>query len=781
METTTNEANMINLTTPTIALNHPVKDFLTSQDVDRLLGTDDVIDKINSFCGRLEDLASAKYGTNDDDRNKFKGDLFELLVEFLVKTKGQDNRIAITAYQTGNEAGFVDYGVDGVGKSTINSKMATVQVKYRQQNEVLTWNTGNFGNFGFQSLQLIVKQGGYEHFPVDNTQMLYITTAGGVHYSTEEISSSQIRIIDRNGLRDLCDGVKEFWILFKDSIIASQTKCEVVAAPLALRDHQRCAVNAIIDDMRLDDGHGKIVLPTGTGKTLVQAQAIIEAHKEFGHRCFVILSPRILLSFQHLANVADHLIRCGVDAEFLNVNSGNFDEQIINGERSKAGFAAARIRSTTRSAEITEAFGRAKAQDKLLIISSTYHSAERIREAGIEVDVQLNDEAHNMVSEEFESCHGIGKNCFHFTATERYTDDSINGLGMNNEGRWGNLTFEKLPKDMIDAGEMLPPVLHIVETGQGQVDNNDYNAIFTAIVGSFGVHRDRLKTNSADPAAIGPKLLVTVGGQETLRGLIGESGSVGCIAFEEFRRNNPHVAFFAVSSELGAYVNGIWLDANNRSKDQLLQAVRKLDSADEAVILYVDMLTEGIDVPGITAFMPLRGMNESRFKQGIGRAVRLHGTDRIKFYAGEISPLDATKYVKPDAEIIIPTILVNSRDTAAQYTRLWESMYDTFGHQEHVVLSVLRGIDEESELEDLNEVEHQHRQIDSGVEEFIHSVIGRPDKLDIDEIWLVEAIRQGTDAALVSRLHRKLGARGHLDTYRSIAQWQDMNDVVGVN
>jgi superfamily II DNA or RNA helicase len=778
---------MISLTTPTITLNHPVKDFLTDQDVDNLFGTDgSVIDKINSFCGRLEDLATQKYpvsvhGIDSDDRNKFKGDLLELFVEFLIKNKGSDNRIAITAYQTGNQAGFADYGVDGIGKSTINSKMATVQVKYRQENMVLTWNTGNFGNFGFQSLQLIVKHGGFDHFPVDNTQMLYITTAGSVHYSTEEISSSQIRIIDRNGLRSLCDGVKEFWILFKDSVLASQIPQEVVASPLALRDHQRCAVNAIINDMRLEDGQGKVILPTGTGKTLVQAQTIIEAHREFGHRCFVILSPRILLSFQHLVNVADHLIRSGVDAEFLNVNSGNFDEQIINSERSRAGFAATRVRSTVRSSEIAEAFLRAKEQNKLLVISSTYHSAERIRESGIEVDLQLNDEAHNMVSEEFESCHGIGKNCFHFTATERYTDDSTNGLGMNNESRWGNLTCEKLPKDMIEAGEMLPPVLHIVETGQGQIADNDYNAIFTAIVDSFGEHRKRLKKNSVDPAAIGPKLLVTVNGQETLRGLIGESGMVGCVAFEEFRRNNPQVAVFAVSSELGAYVNGTWLEANNRSKDQLLQAVRVLKSADEAIILYVDMLTEGIDVPGITAFMPLRGMNESRFKQGIGRAVRLHSRDRIKFYAGEISPLDATKYVKPDAEVIIPTILVNSRDTAAQYTRLWESMYDTFGHQEHVVLSVLRGMDEESELEDMNEVDHQHRQVDSGVEDFIHSVIGRPDKLDVDEIWLVEAIQQGADDVLVSRLYKKLGVRGHLDTYRSIAKWQDLNATVEIN
>lgn len=721
-------------------LKHPIKDWLSDEDISMLFDTDDgVINKVNSFCSRIENLAVTRYGNNEDDLNKFKGDLFELFVEFMIKVKGGDNRVAITAYQTIEETDYTDYGVDGIGKSTINGRMATVQVKYRQQHETLTWNSGNFGNFGWQSTELIMAISQGQHYPTDNTQMLYITSAGSIHHSTDEISSGKIQTITRNGLRELCDNVDEFWIQFKDSVISSRIKREKVKR-LELRNHQVCAVNAIIDDMRIDDGHGRVVLPTGTGKTLVQAQTIIEANKEFGHDCFVILSPRILLAYQHLVNVADHLISYDIDAEFVNVNSGSFDESIINSERAKAGFAAARIKSTTLSGEIAEAYRRAKEDGKILVISSTYHSAERIRSSGIHVDIQMNDEAHNMVSDEFSQCHGIGANCFHFTATEKYTDCD-NGLGMNNEDLWGNLCFEKLPKEMIEAGEMLPPVLHIVETNASdQVEENDYNAIFNAIAGSFGEHRNRLDENSARPDLISPKLLVTVGGQEVLKGIIGENGRFGCDAFERFRARHPNVSFFAISSELGAYINGSWSDSSNKSKDEFLKQVRQLEDADEAIILYVDMLTEGIDVPGITAFMPLRGLSETRFKQGVGRCTRLFGPDRKKIYAGEIGPANPDDYIKPFAEIVIPTVLINSRDNAIRYVKLWESLYDDYGHQEHVVLTHYNGKNDDPENEDKNTVDEKQHDSDSGIEEFIHRIVGRPDKLDIDELWLIQQI-----------------------------------------
>lgn len=745
-------------------LKHPVVNYLSDQDINILL--DEVV-LFNVFCNRLETVADQKYNDDEDALNKFKGDLFELFVEFLIKYKGTDNRIAITDYQTSNEANIVDYGVDGVGVSTTNSRVATVQVKYRQSKCLLTYNEGNFGNFGRQSTRIIKEFGGKDQIPDDNSQMLYITSAGEVHYSVAD-ADPEIRVIKREGLRELTDNVTEFWLRFKESILKSRIKkVKGNFNKIIPRDHQICAVNAILDDMRTDDGKGKIILPTGCGKTIIQADVILKANAEFGYSCFLILSPRILLSYQHLASVANYLISNGCDADYLNVNSGSFDEKLINEERCKHGLTAANIPSTTKSSDIKKAVERAEKTGKILVISSTYHSAERVREAGIKVDIQINDEAHNMVSEEFSVCHGIGSNQFHFTATEKYADGD---LGMENEEKWGNTAYERLPKEMIDAGEMIPPILHIVHSEDNeQVKENDFNALFRAIVDSFDAHRMRLHRDSMKPEMISPKMIVTVGGQETLEGIIGKNGNGGCNAFRDFCTNHPEIKVFAISSDLGAYMNGNWAENNNKIKDLFLKELQNLSNTKEAIILYVDMLTEGIDVPGITAFMPLRGMSDAKFKQGVGRATRLFGHDRKRFYAEEIKPSEPIKYVKPYAEVIVPTVMINSLDHANRYKKLWFSTYDTYGHHEHVVLTNMRGIDRESSLVDVNELNRNLKGVNSGVNKFLHDILGRPDQLDIDELVFIQLISECIEVA--QSAYERLNLQYPFVTYKSIAKW----------
>jgi hypothetical protein len=128
-------------------LCHPVKDKLTDAEVDTLLlGIYDT----SVFYDHLELLAQSKYSERDCD--KFKGDLFELFVEFLIKYKGTDNRIAIGDYKVVLETGISDYsGIDGVGISTKNSGIATVQAKYRQAHVELTWKSGDFADFQLDS------------------------------------------------------------------------------------------------------------------------------------------------------------------------------------------------------------------------------------------------------------------------------------------------------------------------------------------------------------------------------------------------------------------------------------------------------------------------------------------------------------------------------------------------------------------------------------------------------------------------------------------------------
>jgi superfamily II DNA or RNA helicase len=60
---------------------------------------------------------------------------------------------------------------------------------------------------------------------------------------------------------------------------------------------------------------GKIILPTGTGKTLIQALDLanrIREKNEFG--IYVVVAPRILLSFQLLIENKKIMYPYGIDA-----------------------------------------------------------------------------------------------------------------------------------------------------------------------------------------------------------------------------------------------------------------------------------------------------------------------------------------------------------------------------------------------------------------------------------------------------------------------------------
>ena len=88
-----------------------------------------------------------------------------------------------------------------------------------------------------------------------------------------------------------------------------------------LYDHQSLALEAIMKEKR-----GKIILPTGTGKTFIQAAVIAmnilqtPMEKTWPHTCtdvHIVQVPRILLSYQILNEVYGFLNMFGISAKFL--------------------------------------------------------------------------------------------------------------------------------------------------------------------------------------------------------------------------------------------------------------------------------------------------------------------------------------------------------------------------------------------------------------------------------------------------------------------------------
>lgn len=694
-------------------LNHRFKDMC---DIHSLL---DGCYKINTFCSRLE--YQALINRNNYDPDKFKGDGLECLVEFLLKYMGNHTAINIQDYYV---IDGLDTGVDGKGISTINKRAMTVQVKYRQANHILTANNDHLTNFALAS---IIKYG-VRDSDVDN--MLIITTAGDIHHFTEdEMLYGRVKTINRNGLRELVDNKQGFWDEFKSSMLESKIQAQHVNS-IVLRPHQNEAVQEILSMISVGKS-GRITLPTGTGKTWIQAETIAERIKA-GDKIFAVFSPRILLSFQLLKEVSFYLQSIGVDAEYLNVNSGNFPEEEINEAQIRAGFAPSQIKSTTSPSQITEEVVRARNKGLPLIISSTYHSAEQIKKSGIEIDLQLNDEAHHLTSEKFNEFVNVGACSFSFTATPKFTD-SEDGFGMQN-GKFGDEIFKKTPREMIEAGEMLPPALHIV-TSCGKHSNNR-DEIFKCIVNAFNWHVTELNKKSRLPDQIGAKLLVTVGGQDVLKDIL------ECQSFKNYQKNNPDVNLIAMSSDVGVYINGEKHEnCNNAGKREVFSKLRSMENNEKAIILYVDMLGEGIDVPGITAFMPIRGMCGSKFTQGVGRACRLNSIDRKNLYDGTMTPDQRDYYVKPFAYVIIPDLTIGCEDYKDKYKGILYELCDEFGIEgEYIQVNQTCGLDDESDLDPEDLSDKGRKQITRAeIEQFYNEIkyeLDRP--LDIHDMAWIE-------------------------------------------
>ena len=98
------------------------------------------------------------------------------------------------------------------------------------------------------------------------------------------------------------------------------------------------------------------------------------------------------------------------------------------------------------------------------------------------------------------------------------------------------LYLKKKPIEMIHAGEILRPRMHLVDIEEYHAENEINNSV-NAIISSFEAHRKECK--------IGAKMLVNTKGSEEQNEIINHPQIV------EFLKNNPKVKIFDITSENG--------------------------------------------------------------------------------------------------------------------------------------------------------------------------------------------------------------------------------------
>jgi len=309
---------------------------------------------------------------------------------------------------------------------------------------------------------------------------------------------------------------------------------------------------------------------------------------------------------------------------------------------------------------------KSKKQKLPLILFSTYHSSERIEKARKNqraIDIILNDEAHYLVQNSF---HHIIQTVKHnrqyfFTATTRVTS-SDTGQGMNNVEQYGELIYLMTPRQAIDNGFMIRPRLHIVTTHDSITKENFDKNLGYVIQESFRQHQFVLNGPQ-------PKMLISTTSANDMNNF---SKS------DEYKKLiNSGVDIYMVTSSKTANF-GNMINNQQYSRIEFLEKLKKDGSNPQKrmIVLHYDILTEGIDVSGLTGVLMLRSLKKLKFLQTYGRIARLFLIDKLGIANKTLLPNDLDKFMKPYGWVIVPSIVSEDEDKKEHISEIITELRD---------------------------------------------------------------------------------------------------------
>lgn len=387
-----------------------------------------------------------------------------------------------------------------------------------------------------------------------------------------------------------------------------------------LRPYQIKALNILKNHNR-----GICVLPTGSGKTTV---FIEDARRRFNESdrplVGVVVAPIILLCNQ-IAEEFRETIRDKVEYFSILVHSGED--------------------GTTNPEQIKLNSDLVKMMNKHQIIFTTYRSLPRIHEAGIQIDFAIFDEAHHSTKDSnfvgVAHTSRTAEKTFFYTATPKDTKDV---KSMLNSEVYGGTIYKLSPKELVEDGYILPPRIETYEASTNDAEN----------VINF--------VNSIDG---NPKVLVASHSTKSLFEMFSESDLL-----EELKEKSYHVLH--ITSKYGAFVNG-----EKVSRPEFFSLMNELCTDEEAkvIIFHVQILSEGISVPGISHILMMRNLGMMEMAQTIGRAIRLHKKDIEAIQKGEIKLGDFSKYRKSAGVISVPVNDVRGNKIHRTLTSVVETLF----------------------------------------------------------------------------------------------------------
>ena len=386
---------------------------------------------------------------------------------------------------------------------------------------------------------------------------------------------------------------------------------------MKLRPHQQRAIDAM-----LTATHGSVYVPTGGGKTLIAIMDLVRRLSASQRPLTAVITcPRLLLVNQLCEEYMEVINTYNMNVEVLHVHSGD-----------------THYYSTTKPAQIAVHTGVCLAAGAHQVIFTTYHSLHQIVEAGIDIDVAYFDEAHNATSKQFfpktAMVSQMSDACYFFTATPRQSKNPM-GRGMNNSLVFGKVLHTVPAQELIDSGSIIPPqiVIHeqdMVTRTKDNAANCDSNTVLDII--------DNLDADA------GQKILVAAPSSKIIWGMVAQTAML-----QELSERGYDVLH--ITAKHGAYVNK--QKVNREVFFDTLTAWGK-DPNRKFVVFHYSILSEGMNVPGLTHCVLLRNLNIVEMAQTIGRVIRMNMDDARDIAEGRITAGDLGSYRKPFGFVTVP-------------------------------------------------------------------------------------------------------------------------------
>ena len=381
-----------------------------------------------------------------------------------------------------------------------------------------------------------------------------------------------------------------------------------------LRPHQLRAY-----DKMTTEKSGQIIIPTGGGKTYIMiadCKRLVTTTPR-SPQTIVIVAPRILLANQ-LSNEFESVI---TNCKIAHVHSGETHHF-----------------STTDSRDLTHWNSTNPQYDKLIF--TTYHSLHRVLDSMVNINRIYFDEAHNGTGKSFfrqiKRVADAQIERFFFTATPRISrsKNSISAeRGMNNAEIYGDKLEETAAKELIDSGTILYPKVIPFKTDRERTKLNAHE-----------IDCDNLKDIITSLTDKNPKVLVSAPTTRILWNMLTHTDIRSWLYSQQY--NIMHI-----TSKHGAIINGKKVGREEFFKTLTLWGK---DDTKKVIIFHYSILSEGINVPGLTHSVMLRNLPTIEMAQTIGRVIRIHEKDRVSMKEGKIPAGQYNLYHKRFGQICVP-------------------------------------------------------------------------------------------------------------------------------